>query len=347
MRNNSFIWMLLAVSELLGAAALAQISETPATSRNRFSLNSRIGYNISATFSTSVSVPSVSNPGPPVGSGIDRTYDDGYVRVDASGNRDGLTWNWGYVSSSQTPGNDTLLMSGYASQSSAFTSHADGDPQLGLDLSYARVLGNHKGVQWGLEAALGWTGLTIDDNAGGAQPLVRTTDVYSLGGIIPPSPPYSGTFTGPGALIGDAPISRGTTTIPGGAAVTAERSLRANVYGFRLGPFLEVPICRWLAFTASGGLAVAGVYNDFDVRETVTVPGSTSFSFSGHDSHSEWLVGGYAEGRLTVPLTERVRLSFGVEYQNLGEFSQTFGGRRAEIDFGQSIFLKFGVGYSF
>ena len=165
MKNNSFIWMLLAVSELLGAAALAQISETPPASANRFSLNSRIGYNISATFSTTVSIPSVSNPGPPVGSGIDRTYDDGYVRLDASGNRDGLTWNWGYVGSSQTPGNDTLLMSGYASQGSAFTSHADGDPQLGLDLSYARVLGNHSGVQWGLEAALGWTDLTIDDNS--------------------------------------------------------------------------------------------------------------------------------------------------------------------------------------
>ena len=90
-----------------------------------------------------------------MGSGIDRTYDDGYVRLDAGGNRDGLTWNWGYMSSSQTPGNDTLLMNGYASQGSAFTSHADGDPQLGLDLSYARVARNSPESAMGFGSGIG------------------------------------------------------------------------------------------------------------------------------------------------------------------------------------------------
>ena len=42
-----------------------------------------------------------SDPGPPTGHGIDRTYDDGYVLVDITGNSFGLTWNWGYVEASQ------------------------------------------------------------------------------------------------------------------------------------------------------------------------------------------------------------------------------------------------------
>jgi len=60
--------------------------------------------------------------------------------------------------------------------------------------------------------------------------------------------------------------------MPGGAFLSGTRSLRADIYGFRLGPFLEVPICRWLTFSAGGGLAVTGVYNEFSVAETATVP---------------------------------------------------------------------------
>ena len=42
-----------------------------------------------------------SDPGPAAGHGIDRTYDDGYVLVDSTGNSFDLTWNWGYLDASQ------------------------------------------------------------------------------------------------------------------------------------------------------------------------------------------------------------------------------------------------------
>jgi len=44
------------------------------------------------------------DPGPESGGGIDRIYDDGYVRVDFGGNLGGLTWNWGYDSPDQVQG---------------------------------------------------------------------------------------------------------------------------------------------------------------------------------------------------------------------------------------------------
>ena len=43
-------------------------------------------------------------PGPEVGHGIDRTYDDGFIWVDSSGNAGGSTWYWGYDHSSQNLG---------------------------------------------------------------------------------------------------------------------------------------------------------------------------------------------------------------------------------------------------
>ena len=42
-----------------------------------------------------------SDPGPPTGHAVNRTYDDGYVLVDSTGNSFGLTWNWGYLDTSQ------------------------------------------------------------------------------------------------------------------------------------------------------------------------------------------------------------------------------------------------------
>ena len=45
-----------------------------------------------------------SNPGPAIGTRVDRTYDDGFVLVDASGNNADYTWYWGYENSSQFSG---------------------------------------------------------------------------------------------------------------------------------------------------------------------------------------------------------------------------------------------------
>ena len=58
-------------------------------------------------------------------------YDDGYNRVDTSGNRDGLTWFWGYENASQVPGNDTVVM--HSATATAIDSGTlDNDPQHGF-----------------------------------------------------------------------------------------------------------------------------------------------------------------------------------------------------------------------
>src|SRR4051794_22859692 len=60
---------------------------------NRFSIGARFGMNIKASFKNTPSAGgSAVNPGPATG-GADHTYDDGYVRVDSSGDAGGVTWN--------------------------------------------------------------------------------------------------------------------------------------------------------------------------------------------------------------------------------------------------------------
>src|SRR5215813_4119479 len=62
---------------------------------NRFGLNYRMGLNISVDF-RKLGGLALSQPGPATGSAVNRTYDNGYNRVDSSTNAGGVTWFWGY-----------------------------------------------------------------------------------------------------------------------------------------------------------------------------------------------------------------------------------------------------------
>ena len=73
--------------------------------------------------------PAQTSPGPPTGSAAEHFYDDGYNRVDISGNLDTFTWYWGYTNASQLPGNGMIVMNSSSSASGAVSPNADGDPQ--------------------------------------------------------------------------------------------------------------------------------------------------------------------------------------------------------------------------
>src|SRR5204863_732465 len=115
------------------------------------------------------------NPGPATG-GTDHTYNDGYVRVDSSGDAGGVTWNWGYQKDSQVVG-DTLQF--HATQSDSASSGSDNitdDPQYGIELIYQRVTGSFSSSgNWGLEAGFGYTDLDIRGSAGTGS---LTTDTF-------------------------------------------------------------------------------------------------------------------------------------------------------------------------
>ena len=67
-----------------------------------FRLGALVGVNIDAEFKMSGQFSvSGSQPGTPGQPGVDHIYDDGYVRVDETGNAQGLTSYWGYNNASQ------------------------------------------------------------------------------------------------------------------------------------------------------------------------------------------------------------------------------------------------------
>jgi hypothetical protein len=306
--------------------------------KNRFGLGYQMGFNISARFKNLNGFASSSNPGAAI-AGIDHTYDDGYNRVDTSGTNSSTTWFWGYENSSQLPGNGTVVMNSSSAIASSSSTERK-DPQHGFELTYDRELGRLGKWKWGVETALGYTDVTISNN--NPDDAQRISDAYTLGGAFPPAAPYHGTEAGPGFLIGTTP-NRTVTTIVGG--VKGNRQFDANIFGLRVGPYLELPLDDRWSLMFSGGFALLAVNSDFKFRETIVE--SPSQTRRGSGSHADFLPAAYISGNVLYAVRENVNLFAGAQFQTAATYSHKEGGKEVELDLGKSVFVNFGIAFSF
>lgn len=318
--------------------ALAARGQTEADSDwNHFGVNFRLGLNIKAKFSNVGTF--TGPPAPPLTGGVDHNYSDGFVRLDSSGDRGGVTWNWGYQNASQVSANGTLLM--HSASSEGATSAVNDDPRLGLEVNYGRDLGRIGSGRWGLKLALGFTDVKIRDSQTLSGPVNLTTDAYPLGGITPPLAPYAGSFNGPGPVIGDTP-TRSMSTVPGGATITGSRQLDVWLYNFRFGPYLTIPLVQRLALQFSGGLAAGVADSTFSFADTTTTSGGR-VQASGTGNSTSTKIGFYGEAGLAYQIVPEASIFAGGQFQYLGEFNQNLAGRTAEMDLRHSYYFVVGV----
>jgi hypothetical protein len=338
---------------LAALSALSCLAETPpAKDLNRFTASARLTFNVKVGFSDGGGLPPSSLAGPAVGNGVNRDYDDGYVRIDSEGNAGGLTWNWGYRDASQIAGDDTLRLHSSSAPSSSYDASPD-EPVPGFEVAWLRDL--YAGERWavGVKVAFGYGSLGLNDNAPVLSPVLRTTDTYSLGGIIPPGDPslpgwqYQGTAGGPGPLIGDQPLNRTVTTVPNGALTTGERQFDADLFHWKLGPWWEGLLFPRCALHLGGGLGWSVVSSEYRFNEVTTVAGVGSFSHQGRGGATDVTVGGYVEAQLHFKVTDRSAIILGAEFQSLQSVQQNLGGRRVELDIGTAWSLQAGFSFSF
>jgi hypothetical protein len=306
-----------------------------------------MGLNISVDFKKLGGFPALTDPGPATGSQVNRNYDNGYNRVDSSGNTNNQTWFWGYDRASSIQGGNLVLDSS-SSPATAVSKNREDDPQHGMELSYSRQFYRHDPWRAGLEAAIGYTHIGISDGRTLFAEVNRTTDTFSLGGIVPPLAPYHGTFSGPGPVISSSP-DRAHSVIDADAIIVGKRDLDADLFALRLGPYFQFPIYKKLSGILNGGLTLAVGRTDFSFRETVTIAdaGLTSAPRRSSGSQTDFLVGGYAGAALSYELTRAVSLFCGAQFQAAGRAVNHEAGKVAILDLGQSIILSFGAGYSF
>jgi hypothetical protein len=318
--------------------------------KSRFGISYRASWNINAEFKSDriarprTGGPNGGGPGPATGGGIDRFYDDGYNRVDSSGNRDNLTWFWGYENAGQVQG-DTIVMSSTAAR--GFSSgEVDDDPQHGAELTYNRELGRcARGWSWGLESALGWTCIDIEDDRPLAGGLRTIRDAYERGGVVPPPPPYNGTFEGPGPLIGDMP-TRTVQFNPNGSFVRGSREFEGNLFTLRLGPYLDIPLAERWTLSFSAGPALGLLDGDFQFSHTVTAPSGTTRE-RGSGSETDLLYGGYVSGLVRFAINECWSVFVGGQYLGLSCYSAEARGQEVELTFDTMVNATVGFSYSF
>lgn len=317
--------------------------------RHRIGVNTRIAFRVEATFRNLGEYRSPMNPGPERGGGTDRFYEDGFVRVDASGNADGGTWYWGYEDSERQVVGDTVRMQ-VLEAPGGLTSSVHDDPHAGVELRYGYVWRSDPRARWLLEAALGWTEFDFTDRRTLTGPARRIVDAFPLDGVVPPwaapAEPYSGSFAGPGPILGDAPI-RTSETRPDGLVLEGERRLRTSLGTLRLGPAVEMPWTEQWSAQFGAGLALALADGEFTRSETLSPWAGPPVRRSGGTSDTEFLVGAYAEGLVHVTWPRGFSLFAGAQYQYLPDFRHALEGQEAVVRFSRGFFLIAGLRYGF
>jgi hypothetical protein len=317
----------------------AQDRTTDNPNLNWFSFGPQFGLNIKARF-IHVGYVNPASPWPPTTGGVDRTYNDGFVHVDNSGDAGGQTWNWGYQNASQVQGNMLMMHRTSDTAHGIGTLDQNDDPHVGFDLAFGRNLGTVPGGKWGLQAAFDFTDVSIHGN----HPLTGTgmliSDAFSLGGVVPPQAPYAGSFNGPGPLLGDTPTE---TTTPYAVPIKGQRTLDAQIYALRAGPYYEFFFSKRWSGRLGGGLALALADTKYSFNETITFAGGEGVNNAGSKSGVEFQAGGYLEGKLLFALTRHTGLFAGAQYEYLGTFSRNAGNEQAQLDMSSAVYLLFGV----
>jgi len=316
----------------LAAGFTAAAQDTPWPDRNRIGLGYRMGFNTSVDFRSLGSTPLANNP-----SVTGRSYDNGFVGTDDTGNAGGLTSYWGYQSAGQvTDGDEFLLMR--SSNAGALGTNPEDEPTHGFELSYARELLRYRQVRLGIEAAFNAASFSVDQQTTPAAAML-VVDAFPLG-YSPPEAPFTGT---PNA----GPFAPLLGTTPAGLPVTVGSRFEAFLSGIHLGPYVDVPLGKWVQLTLSGGLALTRVDAEYRYTETCVAPDGTIATSGAQDSDTSWEVGGYAGLIGWLRLQDQVSLFTGVQYRTSGSLTLTAGDRQAGLDLGSGVYWTLGLGLSF
>jgi len=300
----------------------------------------------------------------------DRTYDDGFVNIDPGTLVDGLglTWYWGYDNAVQYDATaDTLAFhrgggEGIARSVLSSTSYDQDEDVSGLGIA-AEVgrnivtkgkvkLGLVGGIQsiWDIESETSQSTYSEQLTAYSYD----VVDTYTLEGVVPPAPPYTGNYDGPGPLIGNIPTTRSEA---GGGSSTwqaenlVEMDVDVDLQELWLGPRLHLDISSNVAVHCTPYVSVNYVDIDVDRKEKFIskyADGRSEIIQQWHDSESydEWLFGlGVAVGG-RINFAKQWFAEVSASYDSVEEAEVDAGPNKVTIDVsGYSIRGQIGRGF--
>jgi hypothetical protein len=197
-----------------------------------------------------------------------------------------------------------------------------------------------------LEVGVRWLRIDFSEQATTTSDVTRITDAYDLGGIVPPLPPYNGSYDGPGPLISDSPL-RTTDTFEDHATTTGDYDLDGNLYTLRLGLAFETPVNEKILLLFGGGVLGGMLSSDFGFAETVTLADGETLRQETSGSEEEFMYGAYANAGAAFYFSDHVSFNLNAQYNYMNDFSQTVAGRKVELNFKNTILVTAGLGFAF
>ena len=365
----------LAQEDTTGTALAAKLEQPAPANLNHVGASYRAAFNVGVKFQNlggfapmplSPRIPGPISPGPDTGYQENRVYEDGYNMLDDNLNDYGdlhATRNWAYLNSTQvkdTESGQFVAMHVTSSAATAATSKLDDDPLNGFEINYLRELQNHGNWKWGVGAAFDFTSIGVSDGHPLQGSVNRLTDWFAVppDGLVPDAPYFGSNSEGP--LLGSEPVvppDGRNQTFPGAATITGRRHFDANIFGFKAGPYIELPLYDKLSFNLGAGLALVYISSDFSYSpETVTIDPAvdpsgllTQTHPGGSSSKSGLQLGGYVNANLTWMLNENWGVLGGVEFLGSGSYTHQdpVSGKAAKLDIGKTLACFLGVSYSF
>jgi len=364
-RYNSLVVLLFLVSGF----SVSQAQQADRGSRHHFGIQAPIWFKGRASFSARPAT----NPGPDDNDPFtDRFYDDGYNRLDSTGNAvsppipANYSFNrtafFGYADDIQVsnnpgavPGGDplggSLALHSLAIKGGEYTDGFSHRPNSGIELFYRYDVVDRERWSMSLEAGFSYQHLDWRQIGQMSSTVGLLTDTYALGGVVLPAgiAPYGGPFlnTLPGIpVIGSTPV-RTETTVP--AQVGGRRQLDMDSLMLRLGPAIDRKLGdRWmvgaLAGVTVGWSKTRLKYEDSIVVADPTVP---RLNQSGSSSDSRVWLGLYTAVRLNYELSERWAIHGELRRIWQSSFMHDGGARSATVDMGKGSSVVLGLSRHF
>jgi hypothetical protein len=293
----------------------------------------------------------------------DRLYDDGFNRVDASGNLgDGpagpltsRTGYFAYTSDAQVDLNaGTLALHRTQLAAGPFLSddakHRQPAWHLNAQVSLQRTPRPDR--DWGLGAGAEFSTLRQTSSGPVAANLRILTDTYALGGVVPQRAPYSGRFSPlPGdQRIGDTPNRTVTTT---NGTLNGRRELVSRTTILHLGPWFQfgrarderdLPESDHWSLQVRGGVAYFVSRVTFATSDQLTATGAV-VNATGGRNRSDF--GAFAGLSLRRAFTPRLALVIGADALWGPRLTVTQGNRYALLDLHAPLILMVGLEFGF
>ena len=305
-----------------------------------------VGFNLKGDFAMSGQFTVAgSDPGITGVAGQNHEYDDGYVRLDATGNYGGLTWNWGYENASQLTGQRLYFHSAQSFTATGNTG-VSGDAQVGFDSAYGERLFPLWGGSLGWELGFGVLPIKIRDTQPMAASVMRVVHSFNASGIDSfPAPPYQGGYTGPSVTIDDTAAAEPGETVP--AMLNGSRTIDVVLYNFRLGPTLQWELHPRLALAVSAGAAFGIASGGLEYDETLVFSDGSSAQNNGEVGETELVYGGYLAGILRYHAVKHGDLYLGLQYMPLTSATFSGDGREATLQMSGGLYFSVGLNWTF